>query len=304
MNLWLRRPKIPWGHADAVSDKISNVIDVWYFQLNDSCVIKKTLPQSSIPDGIRSGGLKSPSSSRIPLSMIQKTAAKRMLLSAQEVPQFSISRELDADELASLRSRINTGVEVKEERVSFTALLIYLTAKALLKHPRVNGQFDGDAIIQYDFVNMAVAMDTPQGLTVPVIHGVNSLSVYEIAKALKELIGRATRGRLAIKDFAKATFTMSNLGMLGVGRFTPLINPPQAAIMGVGAPRDSVRRDSGGGLVPFKVIEVTVAGDHRVLDGAEVARFLQTLQDRVKDVVAMEDLKPSRLMLTGIEEKK
>ena len=252
-------------------------------------MIEKMPQQSAISDEVRSGELDEPRSSRVPLSMIQKTAAKRMLRSAREIPQFSISRELDADELAALRSRINAGVEEKEDRVSFTALLISLTAKALMKHPRVNGQFDGDAIIQHDFVNMAVAMDTPQGLTVPVIHGVDTLTVHEIAKALKDLVGRATRGRLAMKDFAKATFTMSNLGMLGVARFTPLINPPQAGIMGVGAPRDSVRRDSEGGLVPFKVMEVTLTGDHRVLDGAEVARFLQTLQDGVKEMDAAAD---------------
>ena len=231
--------------------------------------------------------------------MIQKTAAKRMLQSAREVPQFSISRELDADELAALRGRINAGVVEKESRVSFTALLISLTAKALMKHPRVNGQFDGDAIIQNDFVNMAVAMDTSQGLTVPVIHGVDTLTVHEIATALKDLIGRATRGRLSMKDFANATFTMSNLGMLGVARFTPLINPPQAAIMGVGAPRDSVTRDADGGIALARIMEITVTGDHRVLDGAEVARFLQTLQDSVTEMVASQGLE-----LASIEKEK
>lgn len=253
-------------------------------------MIEKTPQQGSISVE----ELDEPHSSRVPLNMIQKTAAKRMLQSAQEVPQFSISRELDADELAALRSRINAGIEQKEDRVSFTALLISLTAKALMKHPRVNGQFDGDAVIQNDFVNMAVAMDTPQGLTVPVIHGADTLTVHEIAKALKDLIGRATRGRLSMKDFANATFTMSNLGMLGVARFTPLINPPQAAIMGVGAPRDSIRRDSEGGLAPAKVMEVTVTADHRVLDGAEVARFLQTLQDGVRE------MEPSDRLLAGL----
>ena len=244
-------------------------------------MIEKTPLQSSIPDGIRSGELDPPSSSRIPLSMTQKTAARRMLQSAREIPQFSVSQELDADELSSLRSRINADIEDKENRVSFTALLIYLTARALLKHPRLNGQFDEDAIIQHDFVNMAVAMDTPQGLTVPAIHRVETLSVREIAKALKDLVQRANRGRLSMSDFTNTTFTISNLGMFDVARFTPLINPPQAAIMGVGAPRESIRRDSNGALVPARVMEITVTADHRVLDGAEVARFLQTLRDSV-----------------------
>jgi pyruvate dehydrogenase E2 component (dihydrolipoamide acetyltransferase) len=214
------------------------------------------------------------------------------LQSAQEIPQFSISAELDADELAALRSRINTDIEGKESRVSFTALLIWLTAKSLLKHPRLNGRYDKDAILQHDYVNMAVAIDTPQGLTVPVVHRAESLSVSQIAEALKDLVERAGTKRLSPSDFKDTTFTISNLGMLGVTSFTPLINPPQAAIMGVGAPRETVRTGPDGVLVPARTMEVTVTGDHRILDGAEVARFLQTLRDSVKKIFEMDAWKP------------
>jgi len=223
-----------------------------------------------------------PSVSRIPLTMTQKTAAKRMLQSAREIPQFSVSMEVDSDELAALRRRVNADMEDKDNRVSITALLIWLTARALLKHPRLNARFDGDAIVQHDSVNMAVAMDTPQGLAAPVIRGAETLSVHETAAALKLLVARATAKRLSMSDFANATFTISNLGMFGVSRFTPLINPPQAAIMGVGAPRQAVRTDADGVLVPARTMEVTVTADHRLLDGAEVSRFLQTLQESVK----------------------
>lgn len=218
-----------------------------------------------------------PSACRIPLSMTQKTAARRMLQSARDIPQFSLSMELDADELVALRDRINAEIENKEDRISVTALLIWLTAQALVKHPRVNARFDADAMIQNDAVNMAVAIDTPQGLTAPVIRAAQRLSVRETAAALKDLAARAAGKRLKMNDFEGATFTISNLGMFGIARFTPLINPPQAAIMGVGALRGTVRRDDAGGLVPARIIEVTVTADHRLLDGAEVARFLQTL---------------------------
>ena len=214
---------------------------------------------------------------RIPLGMAQKTMAKRMLQSARDIPQFSVSWELDADQLAARRARINAEIADEGQRVSVTALLIWLTAKALGRHPRMNSRFDEDAAIQPEHVNMSVAMDTPYGLVVPVIRMAETLSVEETGVALKELASRAAAKRLTVADFADATFTITNLGMFGVTRFTPLINPPQGAIMGVGGPRTTVRTDAEGRLVAGRVIELTVTADHRILDGAEVARFLQTL---------------------------
>ena len=220
---------------------------------------------------------------RVPLSMAQKTMARRMLQSAREIPQFSVSRELDADQLAARRARINAEIDDENGRLSVTALLIWLTARALVKHPRMNSRYEEDAAIQYAQVNMAVAMDTPHGLVAPVIRGVESLSEGETATALKELAARAMEKRLSMKDFADATFTASNLGMFGVTQFTPLVNPPQGAIMGVAAPRTAVKVDNEGRLFPAQVIELTVTADHRILDGAEVARFLQTLADSIEE---------------------
>ena len=245
---------------------------------------EKTSLQEPLSEGNAKRELDSKGPSRIPLSMMQKTAARRMLQSAREIPQFSISAELDGNELAALRSRINEGIEEQENRVSFTALLVWLTAKALLKHPRLNGRYDEDTVIHYDYVNIAVAIDTPQGLTVPVIHRAEALSLHQTAAALRDLVARAGAKRLSPSDFKDATFTISNLGMLGVTQFTPLINPPQAAIMGVGAPRDTVRIDSDGTLLAARTMEVTLTGDHRILDGAEVARFLKTLRESVKTI--------------------
>jgi len=222
---------------------------------------------------------------RMPLSMTQKTMARRMSASARDIPQFSVSTDLDADALAAVRGRINSKIESEDGRVSFTALLIHLAARALVKHPRLNARFDSDAIVQHDTVDMAVAMDTPQGLTAPVIRRTETLTVRETAKALKDLVARVAERRVKMSDFTDATFTISNLGMLGATRFTPLVNPPQAAIMGVSAPRGSVRTDADGALVHSRVMEVTVTADHRMLDGAEVARFLKTLKESVKEEI-------------------
>jgi len=224
-----------------------------------------------------------PSVKRVPLGMAQKTMAKRMLQSVREIPQFSVSWELDADLLAARRSRINAGIAAAEQRVSVTALLIWLTARALTKHPRMNSRFEDDAAIEPEHVNMAVAMDAPYGLVAPVIRNAETLSVEETAVALKELSARAAAKKLGVADFADATFTITNLGMFGVTRFTPIVNPPQGAIMGVGGPRTTVRTDSEGRLVAGRVIELTITADHRILDGAEVARFLQTLGNSVAE---------------------
>jgi len=222
-----------------------------------------------------------PPAERVPLNMIQKTAAKRMLQSARDIPQFSVSVELDADRLGVWRRRINSVSKNDGEQISVTGLLIWLVARTLVLHPRLNAQFDGDAMLQHKTVNMAVAVDTREGLVVPVIHQAEKLSVYETAATLKDLVTRAAAKRLVLSDFANATFTISNLGMLGVKRFTPLINPPQAAIMGVGAPQYIMQKDSAGNLIPVQVMEVTVTADHRILDGAEVARFLRSLQENM-----------------------
>jgi pyruvate dehydrogenase E2 component (dihydrolipoamide acetyltransferase) len=201
-----------------------------------------------------------------------------MLQSARDIPQFSVGIELNADELGAWRSRINAAIPQEMPRVSVTALLIWLTARALLEHPRLNARFDEDAACVYESVNMAVAIDTPDGLTAPVIRGAETLSLDDTARALKELAARAAAKRLSPSDFTDATFTLSNLGMFQVARFVPLINPPQAAILGVGGPRKTVRIDAHGVATTATVMELTVTADHRVLDGAEVARFLQTLR--------------------------
>ena len=240
---------------------------------------------------------------RVPLGMVQKTMAKRMVKSAREIPQFSVSRELDADALAARRARINADIDDETRRVSVTALLIWLTAGALVRHPRMNSQFDEAAAIQHDHVNMAVAVDTPYGLVAPVIHRAEELSAEETAVALSELAARAMEKRLAMNDFSDATFTISNLGMFEVSSFIPMVNPPQGAIMGVGAPRVAVRIAEEdelvptdkigpkaatrlleeGRLIPARATEVTVTADHRILDGAEVARFLQTLAESIEE---------------------
>ena len=200
-----------------------------------------TLPTNQ-DDGTAPVG--NPGPLRIPLGMAQKTMARRMLQSARDIPQFSVSWELDADQLAARRARINAEIEDESQRVSVTALLIWLTAKALGRHPRMNSRFDEDAAIQPEHVNMSVAMDTPYGLVVPVIRMAETLSVEETGVALKELAARAAAKKLGMADYADATFTITNLGMFGVTRFTPLINPPSWVWAGRGPRCEPMRKDA------------------------------------------------------------
>jgi pyruvate dehydrogenase E2 component (dihydrolipoamide acetyltransferase) len=221
---------------------------------------------------------------RIPLNMTRKTMARRMEQSAREIPQFAVTVELDADELTAGRTLINATVAANEKRVSVTAMLVWLAARALGKHPLMNARFEQDAALLQEEVHVAVAMETPDGLKAPVIRQAGALTPVEIARALNDLTVRAGSKRLTMRDFADATFTISNLGMFGVTRFIPLVNPPQAAILGVGGLRTGVKLSEDGLLVPAKTIELTVAADHRLLDGTTVARFLQTIQKYVSQV--------------------
>jgi pyruvate dehydrogenase E2 component (dihydrolipoamide acetyltransferase) len=208
------------------------------------------------------------------LSLMQKTMAKRMTQSAQEIPQFSISTDLDADALAERRAQ-------QPEKVSITAVLISLIAKALREHPELNAQFDGDGVILHDDINVALAISIPGGLVTPVIRNADTLSVPEINVQIKDLAERSQNKKLTLDDFKDGTITVSNLGMMDVTHFTPLINPPQAAIIGICSPRTEARVDDDGSLTAGKVMAVAVSADHRVLDGATVATFLKTMKENL-----------------------
>ena len=208
------------------------------------------------------------------LSLMQKTMAKRMTQSAQEIPQFSVSSDLDADALAQLRAR-------QPEKVSVTAVLINLIAKALREHPEMNTQFDGDGVIFHDEINIALAIAIPGGLVTPVIRSVDTLSVPEINAQIRDLAERAQNKKLTLDDYKDGTITVSNLGMMDVAHFTPLVNPPQAAIIGICSPRTVSQVDADGSLTAGKAMAVTVSADHRVLDGATVAAFLKAMRENL-----------------------
>ena len=215
---------------------------------------------------------------RIELSPVKRLTGQRMLESAREVPQFALTMDVDIRILLAARAEaVQSG-----QNISMTALLVHLTAKALTEHPLLNARFEDEGITVYDAAHIGVATAANDGLRVPVIHDADQLSLTEIKEKLAELAGRAREKRLNLSEVSGGSFTISNLGMTGISQFTPLVVPPQSAILGVAAPRQVVLPGADGGITPAQLMALTVACDHRVLDGADAAAFLATLKTAIE----------------------
>jgi len=215
---------------------------------------------------------------RVALNEVRKVVAERMSASASQIPQFSVSLEANATRMLETKKELMAkGIEV-----SLTALLVQSVCRALQGHPLVNARFSEDSILVYETVNMAVAVATPHGLMAPVIHAAEKLSLQEIARQLNDLTLAARENRLSLSQVTDGTFTLSNLGMYGVSQFVPLVNPPQAAILGVGSAKAVLLPTPQGGIQPAWLTTLTVSADHRVLDGEAVAQFLGSLQKEIE----------------------
>jgi pyruvate dehydrogenase E2 component (dihydrolipoamide acetyltransferase) len=214
---------------------------------------------------------------RIPLSRIRRVTAQRLTESAA-VPHFYLTSVVDAQRLLALRADINTALSGSDERVSVTDLLVRACAVALRAHPLVNSSWAGDSLLTHGGIHIGVAVATEAGLVVPVVRDADRKGVREIAKEARSLAERAHGGTLSLQELSGGTFTISNLGMYGVDHFTAIINPPEAAILAVGAvtPTPVARDDE---VVVRPVMKLTLSVDHRVVDGAPAASFLRELAD-------------------------
>ena len=211
---------------------------------------------------------------RIELGAVKRLTGERMLESARNVPQFALTIDADIRKLLTARAIARQS----GQNFSMTALLVFLTAKALLEHPLLNARFENDGVTVFGAAHIGVATAAEDGLRVPVIHDADQLGLAAINDKLADLAGRARKNRLSLREISDGTFTISNLGMTGISQFTPLVNPPQSAILGVAAPRDIFLPGAEGGMYRAQLLALTVACDHRVLDGADAAAFLATLK--------------------------
>ena len=215
----------------------------------------------------------------VPLTKVRATIARR-LTAAWEIPVFQLTVSADmtvANELVGRARELNPGV-----RVTVTDLLTKVCAMALSRHRGVNVQFTDEALLEFPTANVGIAVAAPTGLIVPVIHEAERLSLAETAQARTDLVERAREGKLRQADLEHGTFTISNLGMFGVEQFTAILNPPQAAILAVGATEQRpVVRD--GEIVARPMMTMTLTLDHRAVDGAEAADFLRTVKSFVEE---------------------
>ncbi len=220
-----------------------------------------------------------------PLSQMRKTIARRLTASMQEAPHFYLSLSISMERAAEWRERLNTLSEVK---ISFNDLILKACAHALRKHPLLNASWTGEAIRLHHDIHIGFAVAVEEGLIVPVIRHADRKGLAEIAAEARVLAEKARARKLSPEEYTGSTFSVSNLGMYGIEHFTAVINPPEAAILAVGAIQ-SLPVVKDGTLTVERRMQVTLSCDHRVVDGATGAQFLQTLKQLLEE--------PERLLL-------
>ena len=209
---------------------------------------------------------------------MRKVIAERLVNSKNTAPHFYLNVDLEVDTLMDKRASLNNDTS---EKISVNDLIIKCVATALKKHPEININWTDNAILQFENADISVAVATEAGLITPIIKNAGNISVEEISSEMKRLSDLAHNNKLMPSDYQGGTFSISNLGMLGIKDFTAVINPPQCAILAVGGLQTRVDENDGKAVFS-KIISVTMSCDHRAIDGAIGARFLQTLSEIVK----------------------
>jgi pyruvate dehydrogenase E2 component (dihydrolipoamide acetyltransferase) len=214
---------------------------------------------------------------RVTLSQMRRTIARRMAESTRTIPHFFLTVTVDASDLVKLRKQITEETADAGIKISFNDMVVKGAAVAIRKVPDINVSFAEDSLIRHKHVHIGVAVATDRGLIVPVIRDVDQKSLGQIARETRDLAERANAGKLQPAEYSGGTFTISNLGMFGVEQFNAVINPPEAAILAVGAiAREPAEHD--GQIVLRERMRLTLSVDHRALDGAMGARYLQALK--------------------------
>jgi pyruvate dehydrogenase E2 component (dihydrolipoamide acetyltransferase) len=214
------------------------------------------------------------------LTQIRKTIAKRLAESIGPIPTFYLTADFDLERVSEMRTAM---AEMGDEfKVSINDILMKAVATALSQHPEVNAHWLGDRFRHHHRVHLGMAVATDDGLIVPVIFDADRKRMSEISREAKELAKRARERRLKPEEYTGSTFSISNLGMFGIDQFTAIINPPEVGILAIGAARDVLVPHTGG-TASRKQMRVTMSCDHRAVDGALGARFLQTLRRLIEN---------------------
>ena len=216
----------------------------------------------------------------VPLTQIRKTIAKRLAESIGPIPTFYLTTEIDLSRVTEMRAAMSEMGDAF--KVSINDIVMKAVATALAQHPEVNAHWLGDRIRQHHRVHLGMAVATPDGLIVPVIFDADQKRMSELSTEARELAKKARERKLTPEQYTGSTFSISNLGMMGISQFTAIINPPEVAILAIGALEDVVVPD-GAGVAVRKRIHVTMSCDHRAVDGAVGATFLQTLRRLIEN---------------------
>jgi pyruvate dehydrogenase E2 component (dihydrolipoamide acetyltransferase) len=218
-------------------------------------------------------------------SKMRQVIAQRLAQSIGPIPTFYLTVEIEMDKALEFRKQINASVK-EDEKVSVNDVIVKVAAQALTKHSFVNSSYQDKTIRFYEDADIGVAVAVDEGLITPVVRGANRKGIVEISREIKEMAGRAREKKLQPEEYTGATFSISNLGMFGIKEFTAIINPPEAAIIAVGAATPTpVVRD--GEIVTRNIMNVTMSCDHRVIDGATGAKFLQTFKQMLENPILM-----------------
>ena len=215
------------------------------------------------------------SETRVPLSGMRRVIAERLLASKTQIPHFYLSIEIDAAPMMAFRKEY---IEASGGKITFNDIALSAVARAAMQKPKVNAAFAGDAIIEYGSVNLSVAIAVEDGLVTPVIRDAQNLSLAQISASVKDLATRARDKKLKPEEYAGGTITVSNLGAYGIEQFCAIVNPPQAAILAVGAIVKKPVVNSRDEIEIGHRMSITLSGDHRVVDGAVAAEYMGALR--------------------------
>jgi pyruvate dehydrogenase E2 component (dihydrolipoamide acetyltransferase) len=242
-------------------------------------LLKSSVPQI-IPSTILSNEI-----TEVKLSGMRKIIGERMMQSLREAAQLTMNASARADGLLAYRAMVKkSGEKLGLANITITDLVCYAVAKTLPKFPDINALFSDGKVIQHKYAHLAVAVDTPRGLMVPVVKYADLLSLNDLAKAIKSLTQQCLDGAINPDFLTGGTLTISNLGSFGIESFTPVLNPPQVALLGVNTitPKPVGKEDGGYAIVPHIGLSLTI--DHRAVDGAPGARFLKSVVDAIENI--------------------
>ena len=243
------------------------------------------VPAPSAPSGQSGEGAKG-ATTIVELSRLQTVIAKRMAQAKATVPEFQVETEVRMDAAAELRGSLK---EAAAERVvpSFNDMIVKAAATALRNHPRANASYEDGRFAFHERINIGVAVAADDALVVPTVADANVKSLGQIAAETRRLAGRVRSGEITPPELSGGTFTVSNLGMFGMTAISPVINLPQAAILGVGAMRQTLLRDESGEIVDASMMTLSLTCDHRILYGADASRFLAEIKEYLEAPVGL-----------------